>query len=123
MTGALPSFRNPPVVEVVFGVMFSESPAFTSAHVGEYWSTVKESYPKTADHPPLDQVLESLDRPGGLQFQLAALPPLRRAWFASIDGKNLVQVQADRFHYNVKRPIHDDQRSIRQRIRKVLGIR
>jgi uncharacterized protein (TIGR04255 family) len=41
-------------------------------------------------------------------YGLAPLPPLRRTWFISGDGRNLIQVQEDRFIFNWKKASDDD---------------
>lgn len=41
-------------------------------------------------------------------FELMQLPPLRRSWFISNDGRHLLQVQEDRFLFNWKRASDTD---------------
>jgi hypothetical protein len=38
-----------------------------------------------------------------MQFGFGPVPPLRRAWFLSADGRSLIQVQEDRFLFNWKK--------------------
>jgi uncharacterized protein (TIGR04255 family) len=84
-------FLNPPLTEVVCGVVF-DAPEFSSVHFGVYWDRIRQRFPeRPMDQPPLTAVDV---------FGLSLLPPLRRVWFESEDKKELVQLQADRFYYN-----------------------
>jgi uncharacterized protein (TIGR04255 family) len=82
-------FVKSPLTEVVCGVEFSAQ-EFSSVHFGLYWQTIRDRFP----NPPLD-------RPpiGDIEI-LSILPRLRRVWFESSDQKQLIQLQANRFHYN-----------------------
>ncbi len=96
-------FERPPIIEVAFGVTFRAIPNFTSARVGEYWKTVQSDYPKTVDQPPLAQVTEAFDEVPAIELSFGPLPPMRRAHFIAADELSLIQVQADRFHFNRRR--------------------
>jgi len=37
----MPSYENPPVIEVVCGVQFKPIKNFLSVHFGAYWETIK----------------------------------------------------------------------------------
>jgi uncharacterized protein (TIGR04255 family) len=74
-----------------------------TAHIGAYWERVRDTFPKAEDAPPLQSVVE---QPGGgamSVFEFSNLPPLRRVWLFSADGRNLIQLQQDRFIFNWKR--------------------
>lgn len=105
MPGPQPiSFEHPPIAEVSFGVSFLELAAFTTAHVGKYWSTIEADFPLTQDQPPAENLREVFPGDDGeTQLQLSAIPPLRRTWFFSSDRSRLIQVQADRFIFNSRR--------------------
>jgi uncharacterized protein (TIGR04255 family) len=47
-------------------------------------------------------------QPVELGFGFGPLPPLRRTWFINEDGRNLIQVQQDRFIFNWKKAADDD---------------
>jgi uncharacterized protein (TIGR04255 family) len=97
-------FTNPPVAEVVCGVMFNTLPKFMSGHVGLLWQRFRTAYPRLVDAAPLDPVIEAPEQAGGaIQIEYETLPPMRRSWFLSADGSELVQVQPDRFLFNWKR--------------------
>lgn len=96
-------FERPPVVEVVFGVAFRDVPGYTTARAGEFWQSLKSEYGLTEDQPPIPPVTEAFDEEASVELTWGALPPMRRTWFITADRLRLIQVQADRFHYNRKR--------------------
>jgi uncharacterized protein (TIGR04255 family) len=97
------TFERPPIVEVAFGVSFLEDPAFSAAQVGKYWTEIQAEFPQTSDRPPVDPHHEQFDdQPSEVQFQLSSMPPLRRTWFEREDRAQLIQVQANRFNFNVR---------------------
>jgi uncharacterized protein (TIGR04255 family) len=93
-------YDNPPVVEVVCGVMFSGTPVQT-VHIGAYWDRVRAEFPKVEDAAPLSPVVEEDGQPVAL-FEWSTLPPARRAWLYNADGSHLLQIQEDRFLFNWK---------------------
>lgn len=99
-------YSKPPVVEVVFGVLFATPPQFVSAHVGSFWSKVRSEFPRIEEVAPLTPIIEQSDAQG-IQLEFHELPPMRRSWLISADGQRLLQVQHDRFLYNWKRETTD----------------
>lgn len=85
-------FTKSPLTEVVCGVEFN-APEFSSVHFGLYWQAIREKFPVL----PLDR------SPIGEVELLPIMPKLRRVWFESVDKKQLIQLQANRFHYNWRR--------------------
>lgn len=105
-------FSNPPVVEVACGILFSNADLLKTVHIGEFWNVIKSDFPIVEDAPPLDPVVEmsgDLSQINQQVLTFATLPPLRRVWFISNDGRNLLQVQSDRFLFNWKRTQADDE--------------
>ena len=47
--GELPTFRNPPVVERVFGVQFDPLAKLSSAVLGSFWRTIQPGWPHVED--------------------------------------------------------------------------
>jgi uncharacterized protein (TIGR04255 family) len=92
-TGAIPSYGNPPLTEVAFGVQYATLPLQTR-HVGQFWTEIKEDYPLTQDFPPVPDVGEA---PG---VSILVMPPLRRAFFATPTTEYVIQLQESRFHHN-----------------------
>lgn len=91
---ALPSYSNPPLVEVACGVRFAPVPGFTVAHIGRLWALYEKEYPITHELPPLlDDVEARLT-----MYSPAGLFP--RIWFEQSNGTYIVQVQRNRFYHN-----------------------
>jgi uncharacterized protein (TIGR04255 family) len=85
-------FAKSPLTEVVCGVEFN-APEFSAVHFGLYWREIRERFPsQPLDRPPV----------GAIEL-FATMPRLRRVWFESVERKQLIQLQADRFHYNWRR--------------------
>ena len=81
-------FTKSPLIEVVCGVEFN-APDFSAIHYGFYWQLIRGRFPvPPQDLPPI----------GDVDFPI--LPRLRRVWFESADKRQLIQLQANRFHYN-----------------------
>ncbi len=103
----LPSYRTPPLVEVVLGVQFEPLPGLGVARLGQYWTTLGSAYPHTRHVAPLTPVFERFGAdafgqgPPGIQIDLGS--PLPRLWCIAADESQLVQVQADRFLFNWRR--------------------
>ncbi len=99
---ALPDFSDPPVAEVALSVQFEPLSAFRAAHIGLFWSQLREKFPKTQEQIPIAPVVE---RFGGrtpvqpmVQFFSGGVLP--RIWFLNSDETELVQLQTDRLIYN-----------------------
>jgi uncharacterized protein (TIGR04255 family) len=104
-------FGKPPVVEVACGILFASQPAFHGAHIGLFWEGLRKQFPSIQEAPPLPPIVEiqgagiaSFD----LSYNLTPLPPLRRTWLASEDGRSLIQIQQDRFIFNWKKSAQED---------------
>lgn len=99
-------FDHPPVVEVAFGLTFSLNRPLQSAHFGSFWEKVRPDFPVVNDASPLQAIFETSDSGAtapDFKVQVLEMPPLRRVWYAAKDGRQLIQLQADRFFYNWKR--------------------
>jgi len=90
----LPSYRHPPVNEVVCGIRFQPFPDFTIPYIGLLWNRFREQYPRVQHAPPLavgpDQIL--VDTVTGV--------PLPRVWFMNQEDNQLIQFQPDRIYFN-----------------------
>lgn len=106
----LPEFENPPVVETVMAVRFREVPNFSSARIGQFWSShLIEEFPESEDRPPYAAPVERFGPDGEtleLQLKLSDTPPPTRAWF--IGGNSLIQLQSDWFAYNWRKTDAED---------------
>jgi uncharacterized protein (TIGR04255 family) len=93
---ALPSYRNPPVAEVVAGAIFDTSiPGFLVPHVGLFWQRLKKDFPETQHFMPL---IPPSGDPTWVDSALGV--PLPRVWFVSRSKHNIIQLQGDCFFYN-----------------------
>lgn len=105
MAHPLPNYENPPVIEVVCGVLFQELASLSGAHLGLLWQRLQPEYDHVQEVPPLAPAIERSEgrQAVDLQVQLIDTPPLPRTWFLTKSEDALVQVQRDRFLHNWKR--------------------
>ena len=110
-TQNLPSYKNPPVTEVVIGVQFDQLQNFSILHHGLYFERIKENYPKFEAHPPLSETKEIFGEPSRaveIVPHFSNMPPLPRSWFLVADGNKLVQLQQDYFIHNWRKVKGDE---------------
>jgi uncharacterized protein (TIGR04255 family) len=94
---SLPSYKNPPVNEVVCGVRFHPSDKLRMAQIGFLWKKFKDDYPNVEHAAPL------VSAKGEMLVDPATGAPLPRTWFINKIGNNLIQFQGDRFYFNWRR--------------------
>jgi uncharacterized protein (TIGR04255 family) len=94
-------FEAPPVMEVVFGVLFASLPSLRVPYVGAFWDLVRTDFPIVDEVPPLPA---QLDGEPGFRIEIEVNPQLPRTWLKASDESALLQLQRDRFLYNWKRP-------------------
>jgi uncharacterized protein (TIGR04255 family) len=102
MSHSLPEFERPPLDEVAIGIQFEPLKSFHAAHLGRYWSRIRNRYPFTEDQPPIVPQIEAAElKPGPSPgaFAIGAIPPIR-SWFMDKSKNQLVQLQNDRFLRN-----------------------
>lgn len=104
----LPSFENPPVAEVVCGVLFDKLEKLTIPHFGGLWHCFPD-YTGCREVMPLMPVLERFEGLPPTEEQELAEVPLPRVWFVHKDQNGIIQVQRDRFLHNWKKVKVDDQ--------------
>jgi uncharacterized protein (TIGR04255 family) len=96
-TGALPSYKKPPVNEVVCGMRFHTPDKIRIPHIGLLWDKFRQDYPDIQHAPPIvtgkGEIL--IDSETGL--------PLQRVWFINRLDDQLIQFQFDRFYFNWRR--------------------
>ena len=104
-TFELPSFEDPPVIEVAASVQFDPLAKLTVPYLGMLWQRFRKEYPVVDQQPPLAPVIERLGVSGqniGLRLEMMGnITP--RLWFSNTQGDHLVQVQNDRFILNWRR--------------------
>lgn len=102
----LPDYDRPPVNEVAVGVSFGEF-KLAQAHIGLFWSRIRERYPELREAPPLPAIIErfenELAESAGSTIEMVDLPPTRRSWFICTEPQWLLQLQDDRLVHNWRR--------------------
>jgi uncharacterized protein (TIGR04255 family) len=91
----LPSFRKPPINEVVCGLRFQPIEALLIPHVGLYWGSIRKDFPRCEHAAPLGIGEGVTDSATGL--------PLPRVWLINAAQDRLIQIQRDVFFYNWRR--------------------
>lgn len=92
----LPSYRKPPVGEVVAGVVFEQAiPDFLIGHVGLFWNRLMKDFPHSQHFGPFVAA-------GGEPRWLDSVTglPLPRVWLLSKSKHELIQLQGDCFFFN-----------------------
>ena len=95
----LPEYGNPPVNEVVCGILFERIDKLLNPYLGTLWEKYKPEYSECREVAPLLPVIENFNRPSQ-QGQYIDVPPLPRTWFIHSSGNGIIQVQRDRFLHN-----------------------
>ena len=114
----LPSFENPPVIEVVCGVQFASLAKLYIPHFGELWKRFPD-YTDCSEAPTLLPTIERFDVPSSLDVQGLAEIPLPRVWFTQRDENGLIQVQRDRFLHNWRKVRPTDEYPRYGRVKKL----
>ncbi len=101
----LPDFGDPPVVEVVLSVQFSELRNYRTTHAGLLWQRkFRKVFPHFSEHPPIAPAFETFGPRTApevsVQFTPVPGPPVPRLWFINEDRTQLIQFQGDRFTHN-----------------------
>lgn len=93
----LPSYKNPPVNEVVSGVHFTPDDKLRITHFGLLWEKFRDDYPTIQHAVPIASGKETMliDQAIGL--------PLPRVWFINKTDDQVIQFQIDRFYFNWRR--------------------
>ena len=95
--GDLPSYRNPPVNEVVCGMRFDVPDKLRITHIGLLWDRFRADYPIIQHAPPI------VSAKGEILVDKMTGIPLPRSWFINKSDDQLVQFQFDRFYFNWRR--------------------
>jgi uncharacterized protein (TIGR04255 family) len=95
-----PEYANPPVNEVVCGILFQTLDRLLSPYIGSLWEKYKPEYSDCREVAPLVPVIESFGKPPQPGTQYVDVPPLPRTWFIHSSGNGIIQIQRDRFLHN-----------------------
>ena len=98
---SLPSYRKPPVNEVVCGVRFLPPDKLKIPHIGLLWDKFRRDYPNIEHAVPI------ASSKGELLIDETTGVPLPRVWFINKAEDQLIQLQFDRFYYNWRRKQND----------------
>lgn len=96
----LPEYENPPVTEVVCGILFKPIGTLLAPHLGLLWDKFRADYPHCREVAPLTPVIERFDESPAMDMEITDVPPLPRIWFTHVNNQGIIQVQRDRFLHN-----------------------
>jgi len=97
MSKKLPSYKKPPVNEVVSGMRFHPPNNLRIPHIGYLWEKFRKDYPQIQHAPPISSAKGQIlvDKTIGI--------PLPRVWFINKQDDQLIQFQVNRFYFNWRR--------------------
>src|SRR5712691_5772732 len=98
----LPSFRKPPVNEVVLGVTLKPLARMRITDLGELYTHLRADYPQIEEQPPYYPPIEQLGPSGfaaTLNVELSVVD-WPRLWFLSSDNERLIQFQRNWLAFN-----------------------
>lgn len=101
MLKTTPTFTNPPLTEVICGVVFKKLTKFAIPHVGLLWQEYQPAFQNFLEVPPLEEPQESATENSVFMQELSGIP-LPRFWFITNQDDEVIQIQNDRFLYNWK---------------------
>jgi uncharacterized protein (TIGR04255 family) len=100
-SGTLPSYKSPPINEVVCGMQFHPSDKLRVTHIGLLWNKFRADYPDVHHASPIASAK------GRILIDTATGLPIPRVWFINKSDDQLVQFQIDRFYFNWRRRQND----------------
>lgn len=103
---ALPSFRSPPLDEVVLGIQFQPLAGFDVRHLGQLCERFNKQFPVVELQPPLPAQIErfgQLSATPTIKFEFGQIPLLPRVWLLGEAKNDLLQIQNDRLLRNWRR--------------------
>ena len=104
MNTRLPEFADPPLSEVALAVQFEPLEKLLVPQIGLLWQHYGKRFPHVEQHSRVDTVIERVGiqkrRGPELDFKITAGPSLPRIWFLDSSGRQLLQIQQDRFVRN-----------------------
>jgi len=110
-SSSLPDYENPPLIEVVCGVLFRPIKNLLAPHIGLLWQKFRPIYSTCREATPLGPVVEQFEGEESRPVELAfgEVPPLPRVWFVHENDQGVIQVQRDRFLHNWRKVGPDDE--------------
>lgn len=101
-------YENPPVVEVVCGILFQDLQLLLTPHIGLLWQKFRDEYPDCDELPPLAPAIEFFDESPDVNVFLSEIPPTPRIWFIETNGNKVIQLQRDRLLHNWRKIESED---------------
>lgn len=92
-----PTYKHPPINEVVCGMRVQTPDKLRIPHIGLLWEKFRENYPIIQHAPPIASAM------GEIPVDDATGIPVPRVWFINQEDDQLVQFQPDRFYFNWRR--------------------
>ena len=89
-----PSYKTPPVNEVICGMRFNTPEDLRITHIGRLWEKFRPTYETVKHAQPI------ISATGELTIDQTTMVPLPRVWFINESDDQLVQFQIDRFYFN-----------------------
>lgn len=86
-------YENPPIDEVVCGVLFDSITGLQAGHLGLLWQKFKSDFPVMEDQNLLGPLSAE-------EINISDTPPLPRVWLVHKDENELIQMQFNRFLHN-----------------------
>lgn len=90
----IPSYKEPPVNEVVYGMRIRPSNKLLIPHIGLLWDKFRTEYPRLQHALPISTTR------GELLIDIVTKLPIPRVWFISSSDDKLIQFQNDRIYFN-----------------------
>jgi uncharacterized protein (TIGR04255 family) len=95
------TFDNPPIDEIICGIVFDSIKGLQAGHLGMLWQKFKPDFPVIQDQNLLSPISEE-------DLENRDAPPLPRVWLVHKDENELIQMQFNRFMYNWRKRQPDD---------------
>ena len=94
-------YENPPINEIVCGVLFDSIKRLQTGHFGVLWQKFRPEFARLEEQPPIPPISED-DLNSGTAF------PPQRVWFVHKDDNQVIQMQFNRFLHNWRKRRPDD---------------
>jgi uncharacterized protein (TIGR04255 family) len=119
-----PEYENPPIIEVVCGILFKPLEKLLVPHFGVLWEKFNPEYSRCEEQPLLMPIIEAFER-SPQTIEISNIPPLPRIWFVHENDNGIIQIQRDRFLHNWRKVRPGDEypryRNVLQNFQKYLS--
>lgn len=103
----LPEYNSPPIDEVAIGLQFEPLEDISEAHIGLFWQSLRESFPKTESKPRFEVPIETFSSDPQILTPQVTITPMKgmlgRTWLISENEDYLIQVQNTHIVHNWRR--------------------